>query len=104
VPLAEPRRRSLRDAVIRLFEDRLPEGRLGPQEGIWSRQHMDDQLAKLRAGETVQLQRYGELNALPTEYRPASSETWSLAELRNDDLVPVPPWRTEMPRPREWTI
>lgn len=95
---------SLRDAVIEMYEARLPKGRLSPQEGIWSRQHMYDQLAKLRAGETVQLHRYGEVNALPTAYRPSRAETWTLAELRGCDLVPVRPWREGKPRPTEWTI
>ena len=97
-------RRSLRAEVIKLYEKRLPKGLLDQNAGIWSHQHMYDQLAKLRAGQTVQLHRFGELTALPTAFRPDRSESWSLAELRGDDLVPVRPWRTGKPRPTEWTI
>lgn len=104
MPLVEPRRRSLRDAVIAMYEERLPDGRLGPQEGIWSRAHIYRQLDRLRAGETVQLHRYGELTALPTGYRPSRAETWTLAELRGDELVPVPTWKPGRPRPAEWTV
>ena len=98
------RARSLRDEVIRLYEKRLPGALLDEREGIFSRAHLHKQLAKLRAGETVQLHRYGELMSLPTAFRPDRAEVWTLAELRGDELVPVRPWRAGMPRPDEWTI
>ena len=98
-------RRSLRDDVIRSYEKRLPQGRLEPNAGIWSRGHMHRQLERLRAGETVQLHRYGEVDRLPLAHRPARTELWTLAELRDGDvLVPVPSWRPGAPRPAEWTV
>lgn len=97
-------RRSLRAEVIRLYERLLPDGLLDDQAGIFSRAHMYSQLAKLRAGQTVQLHRFGELTSLPTDFRPSRAETWTLAELRGDELVPVPTWGPGKPRPAEWAV
>jgi hypothetical protein len=103
MPLAERRTHSLRDAVIRLYEKRLPMGRLGEVEGIWGLDHMRRRLARLRAGQNVQLHRFGELDSLPTAHRP-QERTWSLYELRGDTLVPVPTWEPGCPPPRQWTV
>ncbi|MGD1237276.1 hypothetical protein [Mycobacterium seoulense] len=103
MPLVEHRTRSVRDEVIRLYEARLPKGRLDPRDGIWSRDHMRKQLERLHAGQNVQLHRWGELDALPVVYRP-TERTWTLYELRGDELVPVPTWVPGWPPPREWTV
>lgn len=103
VPLVEPRRRSVRDVVIRWYEGRLPRSRDDDRDGIYSRAHMQRQLDRLRAGETVQLHRV-EVDRLPVAYRPDRAATWTLAELRGDEVVPVPTWRPGAPRPAEWTV
>jgi hypothetical protein len=103
VPLVEHRKRTLREEVIRLYEKRVPMGRLDPRDGIWSREHMYRQLERLRAGENVQLHRWGELDALPVAHRP-QSRLHSLYELRGDELVPLPTWMPGCPRPSEWTV
>ena len=104
MPLVDRCTRSLREEAIRLYERRLPKSRLGPREGIWSREQMHRRLARLRAGENVQLHRFGELDSLPLAHRP-TERTWSLYELRGDDeLVGVPGWQPGCPPPRQWTV
>jgi hypothetical protein len=103
VPLVERRTRSLREELIRLYDKRLPMGRLDPRDGIMSLSHMHRQLERLHAGENVQLHRWGELDSLPLAHRP-HDRTWSLYELRGDTLVPVPTWQPGCPPPREWTV
>lgn len=96
----------LRDAVIALYEKRLPAAPSLVDElraGIASREHITRQLERLRAGAAVQLHRFGELSRLPAEYRP-TERTWSLYELRGDDLVGVPTLRPQAVRPHEWTV
>jgi hypothetical protein len=93
----------LRQAIIALYEMRLPAARLDPRDGICSRAHMERQLQRLYAGETVQLHRFGEPSMLPLAYRPVELEH-SLYELRGDELVPVPGWQPGCPPPREWTV
>jgi len=97
------RQRTLRDEVVRLYEKRLPKGGLDPRDGIWSREHTRRQLERLRAGLPVQLHRWGELDSLPTTYRP-TERTWCLYELRGDDLHGVPTQEPGWPRPAEWTV
>jgi hypothetical protein len=102
VPLAEPRQNTVREEVTRLYKRRLGGARRGQSEGICSREHVERQLARLRAGQTVQLHRFGEVSSLPPPYRPAE-RSHSLYELRGDRLVPVPPRRPGCVPPREWT-
>ena len=64
---------------------------------------MQQQLERLRAGQTVQLHRFGELDALPPSHRPVE-RIHSLYELRGDELAPVPTWQPGHPAPREWTV
>jgi hypothetical protein len=97
------RGRSLREELVRLYEKRLPKGGLDPRDGIMSRSHMRRQLERLHAGLPVQLHRFGELDRLPLAYRP-QERTWSLYELRDDELVGVPTWKPGQPRPLEWTV
>jgi hypothetical protein len=93
----------VRAALIDLYEKRLPRGLLDANAGIAGRAHMHRQLERLRAGETVQLHRWGELDALPLMYRP-TSRLYSLYELRGDELVPVRAWQPGRPPPRDWTV
>jgi hypothetical protein len=95
--------RTLREEIIRLYEKRVPMGHLDPRDGIWSREHIYRQLERLRAGENVQLHRFGELDSLPLARRP-QSRFYSLYELRGDELVPVSTWQPGCPPPRDWMV
>ncbi|OBB73214.1 hypothetical protein [Mycobacterium sp. 852014-52144_SCH5372336] len=98
--------RGLRDAVIALYEKRLPAAPSlddQPRAGITSRGHIAAQLERLRAGATVQLHRFGELDRLPAAFRP-TERTWRLYELRGDEILGVPTWQPHQTRPAEWTV
>lgn len=96
---------SLRDAVIAMYERRLPKAVLDPPSvgGIMSREHIHRQLEQLRAGQNVQLHRWPELSSLPTAHRP-TDRSHALYELRGDELVPVPTWQPGCPPPYQWTV
>jgi hypothetical protein len=96
------RQRTLRDEIIRMYERRLPKGHLDANAGIAGRAHMYRQLERLRAGENVQLHRFGELSYLPLAHRP--ERIHSLCELRGDELHPVRTQWPGTPRPAEWTV
>ena len=57
-------------------------------------------LERAVSGQSVQLHH----NQIPAPWRP-QDRTWSLYELRGEQLVGVPTWMPWMPNPpREWTV
>ena len=61
---------------------------------------LEGDLQRATAGRTIQLAH----NNIPAPWRP-HERTWSLYELRGDQLVGVPTWRPGQPNPpASWTV
>jgi hypothetical protein len=83
---------SLREAVIADIGRRLS----SPTHSA----SLERDLERAIAGQTIQLAR----NHIPAPWRP-HARTWSLYELRGEQLVGVPTWRPgQLNPPREWTV
>lgn len=83
---------SLREAVIADMGRRM--------RGGFYPSSLERDLERAIAGQTIQLAH----NRIPAPWRP-HERTWSLYELRGEQLVGVPAWRPGQPNPpREWTV
>jgi hypothetical protein len=81
---------SLRAAVIAELGAKIASGQYPAS--------LETDLQRAIAGQTIQLTH----RAIPARWRP-DAVTWSLYELRGEELVGVPAWRYGSHPPAEWT-